>query len=133
VTGFRPGRMRVVSRPGLDRFAGPSARDLLVARWIPVIVPLVLYALHRVGLRFPDLFYLLTAIALLLSARTWMRIGSGLGILVLVQLLAGGIATLLLVGNSFEPASWFIYSAATALMMGYVAWFFNVLGSLLPR
>jgi hypothetical protein len=133
VTGSRPGRMRIVSRPGLNRFAGPSARELLIARWIPVIVPLALYGLHRAGLHLPEQYYLITGASLFLSARTWMTIGSGLGILVLIQVLAAGFATLLLAANFLDPAQWLFYCAATALMMGYVAWFFNLLGSLLPR
>lgn len=125
--------MRVVSRPGLDRFAGPSARQLFMARWVPLLVPLFLQVVYLLGLHLSWLFYLITAIALFQSARTWLAIGSGLGLLVLLQLLAGGGATLLLGLNFLSPQEWLVYSAATALLTGYIAWFFNVLGSLLPR
>lgn len=125
--------MRIVSRPGLERFAGPTPRQLLIARWIPLIVPVVFQGIDRLGIHLPGLFFLVTAAALLLSARTWLETGSGLSILVFVQLLAAGAATLLLLANFFSPASWLFYSSATALMMGYTAWVFNVIGSLLPR
>jgi hypothetical protein len=106
---------------------------LLVARWVPLIVPLAGYGLDRAGLHYSPVYFLLTAGSLLLSARTWMEIGSGLGILVPVQLLAGATATVLLAGNFLDPTAWLFYASATALMTGYVAWFFNLLGSLLPR
>lgn len=125
--------MRIVSRPGLERFAGPTPRQLLVARWIPLIVPVVLQGVDRLGVNLPGLFFLFAAAALLLSARTWVETGSGLGILVFVQLLASGAATLILLANFFSPQSWLFYSSATALMMGYIAWVFNVVGSFLPR
>ena len=129
----RPGRIRIVSRPGQSEFAGPAARQLLVARWVPLIVPLLLHLVRLAGLPVSALTYFLTAFTLFLSARTFQTIGSGLGMLVPIQVAAAGLATLLLIGNFLEPTPWLFYCAVTALMMGYVAWFFNMIGSLLPR
>lgn len=125
--------MRIVSRPGQSAFAGAGARQLLVARWVPLIVPLLLHLLRLTGLPLAALGPLLTAFALFLSARTFNATGSGLGMLVPIQVVAAGVATLLLIGNFLEPTAWLFYCALTALMMGYVAWFFNMVGSLLPR
>jgi hypothetical protein len=128
-----PARIRIVSRPGLGAYAGPSARDLFVARWLPALVPLLLYGVHRLAGRYEAFFYFLTAVALLQGARTWLRVGAGLGILVPVQLLGAVVATALLGFNTLSPEVWLFYSGATALMMGYVSYFFNLVGSYLPR
>ncbi len=97
------------------------------------MVPLVLRGIAALGLKFSPLLYLLAAATLFLSARTWLRIGSGLFLLVLLQLAASGVATLLLAVNVLEPRDWLLVTAATALMAGYVAWSFNLLASFLPR
>ena len=125
--------MRVVSRPGLERYAGPTTRQLVVARWLPVFVPLLLYGMYRAGIHYSGIFFLLIAAVLLMSARAWLATGAGLGILMFLQFLSATLATLLLAANFFSPESWLFYSAATILMMSYVSFAFNLLGSYLPR
>ncbi len=128
-----PGRTRIVSRPGLDKFAGPPARRLVVARWLPIFVPLGFQALYLAGLHFSPLYFFIVAIVLWMSARAWADVGMGLGLLVLLQLLGGGTAMVLLGINLLSAQSWLTYCANTALMMGYVSFFFNLLASYLPR
>ena len=126
-------RKRFVNRPGLERLAGPTTRQLVVARWLPLLVPLALKALDMAGLHQPDVFILIVAAVLLQSARVFVATGLGLGLLVFLQLLAGLAATLVLVANLLSPEDWLRFSANTALLMGYVSFIFNLIGSYLPR
>lgn len=126
-------RLKVVARPGLSRYAGPTRRQLIVSRVLPVAVPLVFKALDVAGLHYTSVFYFLAALLLLLSARAFLQTGTGLGILVLIQLFASVLATAVLAVYVASGDDWLKYSGITLLMMGFVSYVFNVLGSFLPR
>ena len=126
-------RARIVSRPGLDKYAGPPPRELVKARWLPIFVPLALQIATVAGIHRPDLFFLVTAIVLLMSARAFRETGTGLGLLVMLQLFAAGLTTVLLLFNLFSPQDWLRFSGSTGLLMGYVSFVFNLVGSYLPR
>jgi hypothetical protein len=130
---YGAGRVRIISRPGLEQFAGPTPRQLVVARWLPLFFPLVFQLFSLLGLHFSPVYFLIVSVVLWLSARKWSEIGSGLGLLVLLQLIAGGLATVLSTFNVLDPQPWLRYCTNTALMMGYVSFFFNLLSSYLPR
>lgn len=127
------GRMRIVARPGLASYAGPTSRQLVLARWVPVVAPLVFQILTVAGLHFSPLYYFLSAFALLLSARNFLETGIGLGILMLIQLGAAFLATGLLGLYALSSDDWMRFSGNTLLMMGYVSFLFNLIGSYLPR
>jgi hypothetical protein len=127
------GRMRIVARPGLSTYAGPTGRQLFIARLVPLLAPLVFQVLSVAGLHLSPLFYFLSALALLLSARNFMETGIGLGILMPIQLFAGLLATALLGMYTLSHHDWLRHSGNTVLMMGYVSFLFNLIGSYLPR
>ncbi|MEO8201312.1 MAG: hypothetical protein ABI679_12370, partial [Gemmatimonadota bacterium] len=106
-----PGRTRIVSRPGLEKIVGPPKRQLVIARWLPIFVPLGFQALSLARLHFTPIYFFITAVTLWLSARAWSELGMGLGLLVLLQLLGGGTAMFLLGFNLLSPQSWLTYSA----------------------
>lgn len=125
--------MRVIARKGVDKYAGPTARQLIVARVLPVVVPLVFQVMSLAGLHSIRVYYFITAALLLWSARTFMETGIGLGMLMLIQAFAGLLATAVLGAYLLSTSEWLWYSGITLLMMGYVAYVFNVIGSFLPR
>lgn len=125
--------MRIIARPGLSKFAGPTTRQLVVARLLPVLVPLIFQGLSHGGIHSTRVYYFLTAALLLWSARTFSETGIGLGILVLIQLFAGLLATGVLAAYLLSTSAWLWYSGITLLIMGYVSYVFNVIGSFLPR
>ncbi len=133
MTAGYPRRARIVSRPGLNQFAGPSRNQLIVARWLPLFTPLIFQLLNLLGLHLSPVYFFIVGFVLWLSARKYAEIGSGLGLLVLLQLIGGGVAALLLGFNLLDSQTWLRYCANTALMMGYVSFFFNLLASYLPR
>jgi hypothetical protein len=124
--------MRVVARPGLSKYAGPTTRQLIVARVLPAVVPLVFQGMSLAGLHSTRLYYFITAALLLWSARTFVETGIGLGMLMLIQMFAALLATGLLAAYLLSTSDWLWYSALTLLMVGYVSWLFNVIGSFLP-
>jgi len=97
------------------------------------LVPLGLEIIYRLAPSLAPLLMLITGLVLLASARVFLETGLGLGLLVLLQLLGSLIATGLLGSNLLSAHDWLRYSANTALMMGYVSFFFNLLGSYLPQ
>lgn len=125
--------MKIVKRPGLSQFAGPTRRQLIVSRLLPVAVPLAFKGLDLAGLHSPPIYYFLTAFVLLLSARSFLEAGSGLGILVPLQLFAALLATGVFALFALSGDDWAKYSGMTLLMMGYVSFVFNLAGSYLPR
>lgn len=132
VAGSR-GRLRIVARPGLSAFAGPTRWQLIVARLLPVAVPLLFQGMSLAGLHYTAIYYFLTAAFLLFSARTFLEAGNGLGILAPIQLFAALLATGVLATFLLSGDDWMKYSGITLLMMGYVSYAFNVIGSFLPR
>jgi hypothetical protein len=126
-------RIRVTARSGIATYAGPSSRQLLVARGLPLLAPLAFKILAVAGLHFSPLYYFLTSLALFQSARTFRDTGIGLGILTLVQLVAAFLATVLLGIYVLSSESWLRLTGTTFLMMGYVSFLFNLIGSYLPR
>ena len=131
-TGGR-GRLRVVARKGLSAYAGPTTWQLIVARVLPVAAPLVFQGLTFAGLHSTKVYYFVAAALLLWSARTFLETGAGLGMLMLIQVFAGLLATGVLTAYLFSTSDWLWYSGITLLMMGYVSYVFNVIGSFLPR
>jgi len=125
--------VKIIARPGLSKYAGPTTRQLIVARLLPVAAPLVFLGLSRAGLHSTPIFYFLTAALPLWSARTFRETGIGLGILMLLQLFAGLLATGVFAGFLLSNSAWLWYSGITLRMMGYVSYLFNVIGSFLPR
>ncbi|MEP7324417.1 MAG: hypothetical protein ABI836_00585 [Gemmatimonadota bacterium] len=127
------GRRRIIARKGIDKYAGPTTRQLVVARLLPVAGPLLFQVLTLAGVHPVKLYYFLAAALLLWSARTFMETGIGLGMLMLIQVFAALLATALLAAYLLSTSDWLWYSGITLLMMGYVSYVFNVIGSYLPR
>lgn len=126
--------MRIIARKGLDKFAGPTTWQLIVARLLPIAAPLAFQVMTVAGLHSVKIYYFITAALLLWSARTFLETGIGLGMLMLIQMFAGLLATGVLAAFLVaKNGDWLWYSGITLLMMGYVSYVFNVIGSFLPR
>lgn len=129
----RGGRTRIVHRPGLARYAGPSSRQLLVARWLPILVPLFCQGLWTAGLHLAPVYFFLAAVLLALSGRALMVHGLALGLLGWLQLTAALLAAGLLGAYLMSPDEWLRHSGDTLLLVGYTSFGFNFVASYLPR
>ena len=123
-------RRRRYSPPPED----PAERQVPLARWLPLALPVLLHLLQRfTPLRSPSASYVAVSLALVFSGRVFRRTGRGLGFLSGFQFGAGLVATVFFAANLIEAETWRTHSGVPALMSAYASYLCNLIGSYLPR